>query len=51
MPSRAFAVVPEVAAVLEDVTVQDGVVKLPAELARPLYVAVATGGALSRRHA
>ncbi len=56
MTSRAFHVAPAVAAVLEDVTVQDGAVKLPAELARPLYVAVnkalaAIGGRWDRRRA
>ena len=56
MPSRAFQVAPAVAAVLEHVTVEDGAVKLPAELARPLYVAVnkalaAIGGRWDRRRA
>ncbi|HEV7805433.1 MAG TPA: methyltransferase [Solirubrobacteraceae bacterium] len=54
MPSRAFQVAPEVAAVLADVTVEDGAVKLPDELARPLYAAVnkalaAIGGHWDRR--
>jgi predicted RNA methylase len=54
VPSRAFHVAPEVAAVLADATVQDGAVKLPEELARPLYVAVnkalaAIGGRWDRR--
>ena len=56
MTSRAFHVAPEVAAVLVDATVQDGAVKLPDELARPLYVAVnkalvAIGGRRDRRRA
>ncbi len=54
MTNRAFHVVPEVAAVLADATVDDGVVKLPAELARPLYASVnkalvAIGGRWDRR--
>jgi predicted RNA methylase len=49
-------VAPEVAAVLADATVQDGAVKLPDELAQPVYVAVnkalvAIGGRCDRRRA
>jgi predicted RNA methylase len=54
MPSRAFHVAPDVAAVLAAVSIQDGAVKLPDELSRPLYVAVnkalaAIGGRWDRR--